>query len=531
MKSSFTEDQRRWIDDYCNDSISAEDFEKLEEELLRSADFRELARSYFALDSHLQQNGETVIPITRAWGESVPLVRSGRKQTFFRAAAAAILFFLGIGAGGFIKSGPLSPESINNENDDGIATIQHSIDAVWKTKEEGELSTGSILSPGPLRLVSGLAQLEFYNGAQLVLQGPLELDLKSVNEVLFHRGKLRAFIPETAQGFTVLSSKFELVDLGTEFGVEIGSNGKSNVQVFDGEVELYPPDGNRSPDQKTRLLGGDGMAWDESGASALSETVNQNYPSFEDLQRENERVRKFHFQRWEKWNEETRRDPRLIVHYDFEGQDSRLLDSGPQGLHGRIVGSEKAVGRWPDKSALEFKRPGDRVRLEIPGEFDQMTLSAWIRVDALTGRTQAILLTDGFETARAHWQISDSGELRLGVRQPSSDGKVEASGYASPKIIGPKRVGVWTLVTTVYDRKGKRVSHHINGREVSRDKLVYDQALKLGSTEIGNWGLPLFPSNADHAIRNFVGRIDTLTVWNAALSPEEIYDTFLRTRP
>lgn len=527
MSLSFTKDQKRWLDDYCNDLISDHDFQQLEKELMRSPGFRKLARSYLAMESNLTQDSDKVIEISKAWTGPAPAEQNKKSAPFYWAAAAALCFLLGIGAGEIFVKESSSPEL----SDDGIATIEHAAGAIWEMGEDSDLTAGSILSPGPLRLSSGLAQLEFYNGAQLILKGPVDLEIRSVSEVLCHSGKLRAFIPETAQGFTILSSQFELVDLGTEFGVEISSKGQATVQVFDGEVELYPPDGSRSPDRKTTLLGGDGMAWDGSGKTVLTESLQQRFPSFEEVQIRNAEVNERRYRSWQNWNRATRQDPRLIMHYDFEPVDSRLSDSGPLGLHGRIVGSEHASGRWPEKGALEFKRPGDRVRLEIPGEFDQLTLASWIRVDALTGRTQALLLTDGYEIGRVHWQIANSGSLRLGVRLPSTRSSTSASGYGSPPFMGPRRIGTWTFVSTVYDRKEKNVKHYVNGRELSRERLVYDQPLKLGSTEIGNWGIPFSSANGSHSVRNFVGRIDSLTAWNAALSADEIREIFAKTRP
>jgi hypothetical protein len=42
------------------------------------------------------------------------------------------------------------------------------------------------------------------------------------------------------------------------------------------------------------------------------------------------------------------------------------------------------------------KRPGDRVRLYLPGSYDALTLSGCLRVDALPKRPQALLLKDGY---------------------------------------------------------------------------------------------------------------------------------------
>ena len=100
-------------------------------------------------------------------------------------------------------------------------------------------------------------------------------------------------------------------------------------------------------------------------------------------------------------------DPRIVARYDFDSSDTEsnervLIDASTSAKHGTIVGCEWATGRWPDKRALEFKRPGDRVRIDVPGEFDALTVAAWVRVDALPARHQALVLTHGHQVGHLH---------------------------------------------------------------------------------------------------------------------------------
>ncbi len=93
------------------------------------------------------------------------------------------------------------------------------------------IDIGTSVSPGNLVLEAGLVQFEFYHGAVVVVEGPAELELLDANRVVCKQGKLRALVPQQAQGFTVLSSQFELVDLGTEFGVNVASDGSASIPV------------------------------------------------------------------------------------------------------------------------------------------------------------------------------------------------------------------------------------------------------------------------------------------------------------
>ena len=165
-------------------------------------------------------------------------------------------------------------------------------------------------------------------------------------------------------------------------------------------------------------------------------------------------------------------------------------------------------GRWSSTST------SDRVRVNIPGEFDSCTLAAWIRLDALQERYQGLLLTDGFEVGHPHWQIAPRGELRLGVRGPSLGSKRATADYDAAGVFGPGQIGVWSFLAVVYDRQAGKVSHYVNGQ------LVSSEALQIGSAEIGNWGRGL--SKKPAPVRNFIGLMDELTLCKVALTSSEI---------
>ena len=127
----------------------------------------------------------------------------------------------------------------------GVAILTRAVDVVW---EEGGPAPviGSTLSQVALRIRSGVLQLEFYGGATVVAEGPAEIELKAIDRIACRSGKLRVQVPPSARGFRVESPAFDLVDLGTEFGMRVVPGQKSEVHVFNGKVELYetdPPSG------------------------------------------------------------------------------------------------------------------------------------------------------------------------------------------------------------------------------------------------------------------------------------------------
>ena len=484
------------------------------------------AESSVPTNSPVRGRGELLDDTNRS---SVPRT----KVAVLVALAACLLLALGLLIGRWTKPTPEDSDYAHQgedipsfvqpdeEADDGVAVLTRAVDVEWLGDDPPH--AGGILSPGELKLAGGLIQVEFYNGVQLLVEGPADLEIQSVASVICREGRLRSLVPPNATGFSVLTPKFELVDLGTEFAVDVASDGRADVHVFDGEVELYLPDGKREPDHKQLLIGGDAIAWSPEGTQTASAAAPETFTSFDTIRRRERSATDQRFENWQEWNKTLRDDPRIVTRYEFEADGTTLIDSSVTNADGTIVGCQRTSGRWPEKQALEFKRPGDRVRIDVPGEFEALTMSAWVRVDALPPRRQALLLTDGYQVGRLHWQIGPEGELRIGSRVPLENRRRQTS-YASPAVFVPRQVGVWNFVCSTYDRNTKTVAHWFNGKRVFTKPLEMDQPIRIGSAEIGNWGVPLKPER--RAIRNFIGRMDEFTIWNVALKGEEIADIY-----
>ena len=78
--------------------------------------------------------------------------------------------------------------------------------------------------------------------------------------------RLTANVTEPAKGFSVLTPRATVVDLGTESGVEVNNDGATDVVVFKGEVDDdYNDPTDQSSAQRLRIgeavhLGAIGMA-------------------------------------------------------------------------------------------------------------------------------------------------------------------------------------------------------------------------------------------------------------------------------
>ncbi len=88
---------------------------------------------------------------------------------------------------------------------------------------------------------NGLVELTYASGVRVTLEGPADYTVSDRRSGRMAAGKLVAYVPKGAEGFTVDFGGGQVVDLGTEFAMELGRNGKMELGVFEGEVELHLP--------------------------------------------------------------------------------------------------------------------------------------------------------------------------------------------------------------------------------------------------------------------------------------------------
>lgn len=89
-----------------------------------------------------------------------------------------------------------------------------------------------------LRVLKGSLRLDFEHGTTVTLAAPAILKVDSSMRSRLFRGRTRVKVAPGAEGFTVDTPRSSVVDLGTEFGVDVDDSGSTEVFVFDGEVDV-----------------------------------------------------------------------------------------------------------------------------------------------------------------------------------------------------------------------------------------------------------------------------------------------------
>lgn len=416
-------------------------------------------------------------------------------------------------------------------NDNGVAVLTRL--AGLQGDNATNWRVGETIPPGLMAWDAGLVQLEFYCGATVVVEGPAEIEILDQSRVVCRLGRLRAHVPEPARGFAVLAPSFELVDLGTEFGLNVSGDGAAEVHVFDGKVELYDAQSNRDSATRRELNAGDALTVDRDGTAKSIAARDADFVTPTRLSQLADARQQGQLRDWRAFRDSLRNDPRVVAYFPFDridAGDRLLVGHGANGstLTGAIVGCEWSEGRWPEKPSLQFKRPGDRVRINIPGEFASLTYSTWLRVDGLDRPQSSLLLTDGFGINRPHWQIRQDGAIVLGVRHSDT----ASHSYATEPIFNLFRLGQWVHLATVHDTSQACVTHYVNGELTNRERLrrAADSLLTIGNATIGNWSVPT-NRHRRSSVRNLNGCMDELIVFGEALDDEEVRRIYEVGRP
>jgi len=466
-------------------------------------------------------------PVAKARSAKIVAFPTSRRQPWRAALAAAAAVALLATAASFIPWG--NKPATSAPAPARVAVLTHSADAVW-ADTGGERQNGEVLSPGWLNLKSGAVQIEFTKGARVVLEGPAEIQLLTGNEAYLRSGRLRAQVPDAAHGFTVKSSEFTVVDHGTEFGCDVPLVGAAQVHVFNGLIALH-----RAQIAERRLRKDQAVEISRDEVKEIP-ARREKFLSDEELARQENASARGRLTAWRAASRFISNHPSSLLHLDFEGDPGwsrsipnrawRAVPEAPASM----VGCQSAEGRWPGKGAVQFSRADDRLRLNLAGGYQSMSLVAWVRVDSLPDRPQSLIMADGLGTGDVQWYLSRWGELGFGVHIGKSGDPTGWRYHHSTPLITEEMLGTWLCFATIYDGATDTATHYLNGEVVGSERLGVRTLLQLETFEIGNWAFRngeqrlagIVPRGTGDAARNLQGRIDELAIFSSPLTGDEV---------
>jgi hypothetical protein len=230
--------------------------------------------------------------------------------------------------------------------------------------------------------------------------------------------------------------------------------------------------------------------------------------------------------RWRLKRDALLADESLMIYFDFEEQmpwERNLRNvAGSAVADGAIVGAEWIQGRFPGKAALQLSQISDRIHLNIPGEYDAMTLAAWVRFDSFDHWLSSLLLTEQWSKGDVHWHVTWDGECilgigQLGVKNPNHNF------YTGPQVIRPEDRGRWLHLACTYDPVQAEVRQYVDGKLVEREEIMYPRKLRIDKAAIGN---RTAVERAQRDIRQVNGAIDEFLILSRAMDKNEIEELY-----
>lgn len=101
------------------------------------------------------------------------------------------------------------------------------------------LNDAAVLEEGSrLQLSQGTVELHFSSGVRSIVMAPADVTLQDKGTLYMRQGTAWFHVPKEAVGFQVKTEDFDIVDLGTKFGVLANPDDHDEVHVFQGKVQV-----------------------------------------------------------------------------------------------------------------------------------------------------------------------------------------------------------------------------------------------------------------------------------------------------
>ncbi|EAQ81701.1 FecR domain-containing protein [Blastopirellula marina] len=243
---------------YCDERLDAAQVRRLEELLRNNPENQRRFIGYLDLHARLCWEARSGEPILAEPNVPKPTTRrTGVPRAVWFSAAIAVSLLMGFAWWTF-RIHPATPPM----HAIGLATV---VRAVGRWGDDLEtIRPGLKLENGVFELSQGVVELAWPSGVRMILESPTRLELVDHQKVILHTGRVVTRVPASGVGFVMETERVRLVDLGTEFGVSVGLSGATDVQVYEGAVDVYSHAFQGNVSQDNRLSAGEAYSFDKT---------------------------------------------------------------------------------------------------------------------------------------------------------------------------------------------------------------------------------------------------------------------------
>jgi hypothetical protein len=376
------------------------------------------------------------------------------------------------------------------------------------------------------KLDAGLLEITYTSGAKVIIEGPATYQVNSGNSGYLPSGRLTGKITTpNAKGFTVRTPTATVIDVGTEFGIEVGKTGETTSHVFRGAVNLVTM--TASGESTNFILSQNASARVERSREHQDSPIIVPCGSAkpELFVREEQFLP---FIRWQSENRTMRRAPAMLAFYDFQqrnGSSVVLPNASPNGgrsFDGTIKNATWCDGPVLGRRSLQFSSPADYVWLNLAKSSESLTLAAWVYVESLESDLSGLLMSESSNRpGQVYWGIQRDGSVVFDIQGLQAVGQPRIQ---SVPLVEPDWLHRWVHLAVSYDRPSHRVCFYRNGSMMSSVGVKGNQDIQIGPATIGRWRDD--KTILDGEPHSFRGRIGELAVVGGTLLPEEVNRMF-----
>src|SRR5215217_7378271 len=158
-----------------------------------------------------------------------------------------------------------------------VATITGLGGVRWRAGSDARQILSRCAIGDRLQLREGSAVLTFDAGAQVTVFGPADFEITSATSIRCRRGRVTTLVDHRGKGFSIETPQAKVVDLGTQFGLQISEKGETEVVVFQGSIDLsYAPRADAGDASGRRMQQGDALRLRNSGEIERLVSVQRN---------------------------------------------------------------------------------------------------------------------------------------------------------------------------------------------------------------------------------------------------------------
>ena len=227
-----------------------------------------------------------------------------------------------------------------------VATLTDEINAQWSDPTM-QFNINRELRVGSFELLKGFVEITFDKGAEVVVQGPAIIDIETDNQLFLHYGKVFSRVPKESTGFTIRTPDATVVDYGTEFGVQVSKDGRTEAHVTVGKVDLRSGSDPRVFEKSMRLTAGQAGMVDHNGDLVAAVVSPKEFVrKLDDVRQGNKLLGR-----------------NLVINGDFEADKGVVFDESM----GR--GPDIKITGWQDETQATVISYKENIRHDYPNPF------------------------------------------------------------------------------------------------------------------------------------------------------------------